>query len=105
MTWSSALCASRMLPSAERAMSAMAASAISIFSASAIVRNCVQMALIGIVRNSNTCDRDRIVSGILFSSVVAIMKTTCEGGSSIDFRSALNEAADSWWTSSMMKIL
>ena len=32
-----------------------------------------------------------MVSGILCSSVVAIMKTTCAGGSSIDFSSALND--------------
>ena len=44
-----------------------------------------------IVRNSKTCEREMIVSGILSSSVVAIMKTTCGGGSSIDFSSALNE--------------
>ena len=46
-----------------------------------------------------------MVSGILCSSVVAIMKTTCGGGSSIDFSSALNDAGESWWTSSMMKTL
>ena len=33
------------------------------------------------------------------------MNTTCGGGSSIDFRSALKDGVDSWWTSSMMKIL
>ncbi len=43
--------------------------------------------------------------GILCSSVVAIMKTTCAGGSSIDLSSALNEGVESWWTSSMMKTL
>ena len=63
------------------------------------------MARSGIVRNSWTCERDRMVSGIFCSSVVAIMKTTCGGGSSIDFSSALNEWPESWWTSSMMKIL
>ena len=95
MTWSSALCASRMLPSAERAMSASAASDASICSVSAIFRSCSAMALAEIARNSNTCDRDRIVSGILCSSVVAIMKTTCEGGSSIDLSSALNDGVES----------
>jgi DNA polymerase-3 subunit gamma/tau len=63
------------------------------------------IALVEIVRNSNTCERERMVSGILCSSVVAIMKTTCDGGSSMDFRSALNEGPESWCTSSMMKIL
>ncbi len=49
------------------------------------------MAFVLIVRNSYTCDRERTVSGIFSSSVVAIMKTTCGGGSSIDLSSALNE--------------
>ena len=74
-------------------------------SAAAIVRSCAAMSGVGIVRNSKTCDRDRIVSGILCSSVVAIMKMTCAGGSSIDLSSALNDGAESWWTSSMMKTL
>ena len=68
-------------------------------------RSCATIALAGIDRNSNTCDRDRMVSGILCSSVVAIMNTTCGGGSSIDFSSALNEGVDSWCTSSMMNTL
>ena len=79
ITWSSALCASRMLPSAARAISASPASGTSTLSASAIFRSCAVIARAEIVRNSNTCDRDRIVSGILCSSVVAIMKTTCDG--------------------------
>ena len=33
------------------------------------------------------------------------MKTTCGGGSSIDFSSALNDGVESWWTSSMMNTL
>ena len=64
-------------------------------SASTIVRSCSAIALVLIVRNSYTCERDSTVSGIFSSSVVAIMKTTCGGGSSIDFSSALNEAFDS----------
>ena len=42
-------------------------------------------------RNSNTWARERIVSGILSPEVVAMMKTTCGGGSSTDFSSALND--------------
>ena len=45
--------------------------------------------------NSNTCDRDKTVSGTFSSSVVAIMNTTYGGGSSIDFKSALKEDFDS----------
>ena len=58
-----------------------------------------------IARNSNSCERERMVSGILCSSVVAIMNTMCGGGSSIDLSSALKECPESWCTSSMMKIL
>ena len=94
-----------MLPSAARAIRASAASGISIFSAPAMRRSCSAIALVGIVLNSNTCERDRIVSGILCSSVVAIMKMTWAGGSSIDFSRALNEWDESWCTSSMMKTL
>ena len=94
-----------MLPSAARAIRASAASDTSIFSASAIFRSWSAIARVGIVRNSKTWERERIVSGILCSSVVAIMNTTCAGGSSIDLSSALNEGLESWCTSSMMKTL
>ena len=63
------------------------------------------MAAAPMVRNSKTCERESIVSGILSSRVVAMMKTTCGGGSSTDFSRALNELDESWCTSSMMKIL
>ena len=46
-----------------------------------------------------------MVAGTFSSSVVAIMKTTCGGGSSIDFSSASKAWFESRWTSSMMKIL
>ena len=94
-----------MLPSESRAISCSAASPASMPSASTIFRSCAAIDRLLIVRNSYTCDRDSTVSGILSSSVVAIMKTTCGGGSSIDFSSALNEWPDSWCTSSMMKTL
>ena len=64
-------------------------------SASTMLRNFSAIALVPIVRSSNTCDRDNTVSGILSGSVVAIMKTTCGGGSSIDLSSALNDGTDS----------
>ena len=47
-------------------------------------------------------DRDWIVAGTLSISVVAIMKTTCGGGSSISLRSAFQAAVVSWWASSTM---
>ena len=46
-----------------------------------------------------------MVGGTLSISVVAIMKTTCGGGSSIDLSRASKDCGDSRWTSSMMKIL
>ena len=49
--------------------------------------------------------RDWIVGGTFSISVVAIMNTTCGGGSSIDLSNASNAWFDSRWTSSMMKIL
>ena len=84
-----------MLPSAARAMSASESSVTEIFSASTIVRSCSEIAFELIVRNSYTCEREITVSGIFSSSVVAIMKTTCGGGSSIDFNSELNDCGDS----------
>ena len=105
ITWSNALCASRMLPSPARAISISAASSIRICSASAIVRSWSAIGLTPIVFSSNTCERDWMVAGTFSISVVAIMKTTCGGGSSIDFRSASKDCGESRWTSSMMKIL
>src|SRR5436189_919460 len=53
----------------------------------------------------NCWQRDRIVAGNLCRSVVAMMNTTCDGGSSRIFRSALKAEVESMCTSSMMKIL
>ena len=78
---------------------------MAIFSASAIRRSWSAIALTPIVFSSKTCERDWIVGGTFSISVVAIMKTTCGGGSSIDFSSASNALLESRWTSSMMKIL
>ena len=106
MTWSNALCASRMLPSPARASSVSAAVVdAESASAAAIAWSWSAICLTPIVLSSNTCDRDWIVGGTFSSSVVAIMKTTCGGGSSIDLRSASKDCCESRWTSSMMKIL
>ena len=94
-----------MLPSPARASSVSAASSIWICSASAIAWSWSAICLTPIVLSSNTCERDWMVGGTFSSSVVAIMKTTCGGGSSIDLRSASKACCDSRWTSSMMKIL
>ena len=52
--------------------------------------------------NSNRWQREMIVWGILSSSVVAKIKTTCGGGSSSVFNSALNASLVNMWTSSMI---
>ena len=56
------------------------------------------------MRKSNCWQRDRIVSGILWYSVVAKMNFTLGGGSSSVFRSALKAAPEIWCTSSMIQI-
>ena len=59
----------------------------------------------GIRRKSYCWQRERMVSGILWYSVVAKMNFTRGGGSSSVFRSALNAPVESMWTSSMIQIL
>ena len=53
-------------------------------------------------RKSNRWQRDWIVAGTLWISVVAKMNRTCGGGSSSVFRRALNASLVSMCTSSMM---
>ena len=84
-----------MLPSAARATSAMASSDTVIPSAAAIFFSWSPMARLEIVLNSKTWERDAIVSGIFSSTVVAMMKVTWGGGSSIDLSKALNDGPDS----------
>ena len=94
-----------MLPSPALASSNSAASGTVICSWSAMKRRRSATVFAEIVRNSWTWARDSTVSGILWSSVVAIMKMTCGGGSSIDLSRALNDEAESMCTSSMMNTL
>ena len=56
-------------------------------------------------RKSYCWQRERMVSGILWYSVVAKMNLTRGGGSSSVFRSALKAPMESMWTSSMIQIL
>src|SRR5947207_1910528 len=53
----------------------------------------------------NCWQRESIVAGSLCRSVVAMINTTCEGGSSRILSRALNAEVESMCTSSMMKIL
>ena len=57
------------------------------------------------MRKSYCWHRERMVSGILWYSVVAKMNFTRGGGSSSVFRSALKAPVESMWTSSMIQIL
>jgi hypothetical protein len=54
---------------------------------------------------SKRWQRETIVSGTLWTSVVASTNLTCAGGSSSVFRSALNAPVDSMWTSSTTNTL
>ena len=67
---------------------------MSIFSESAMILSRSKIFCSGMVRNSNSWQRESIVSGTLCSSVVAMIKTTFGGGSSRVFSNALNELFD-----------
>ncbi len=59
----------------------------------------------GIRRKSYRWQRERMVIGTLWLSVVAKMNFTWAGGSSRVFRNALKAPVDSMWTSSTMTTL
>ena len=69
-------------------------------SCSAIQRRWVSRASRGIRRKSKRWHRLRIVGSTRCGSVVASTNTTCGGGSSNVFSSALNAAVESMWHSS-----
>ncbi len=96
------LCESRRLPSPASAIQASPVSLIRIPSAAAIFLRLSAMSRSGILRKSKDWQRERIVAGTLWVSVVAKMKITWAGGSSRVFRSALKASRVSMWTSSMM---
>jgi len=58
----------------------------------------------GMGRSENRWHRERMGAGILWASVVAIMKMTCAGGSSKVFRSAPKASLVIWWASSIIKM-
>ena len=72
------------------------------FSAAAISISLLAMSPGVMRRKSNRWQRDRMVAGTLWISVVARMKSTWDGGSSSVFSRALNAPVDSICTSSMM---
>ena len=86
-------------------MRASASSETLISSPSATSRRCACSSRAGIMRKSYCWQRERMVSGSLWYSVVAKMNFTRGGGSSSVFRSALNAPVESMWTSSMIQTL
>jgi hypothetical protein len=101
-TWSSSDSASRMPPSASRAMSASASSSASAASAAQMRASLPTIVASARGRKSWRWVRLMIVGSTLCVSVVARMKTTWSGGSSMSFRSALKACVLSICTSSMM---
>jgi hypothetical protein len=79
-----------------------AAGSTSISSVSEISRSFSESSEIPGRRKSKLWQRLMIVGKILCFSVVASTKTTCSGGSSSIFRSALKASVVSMWTSSIM---
>jgi hypothetical protein len=104
MIWSRRDSESRTLPSPRRATISSAARSASIPSALQMRSSCAIRSFSSILRRMNFCTRERMVCGTLCISVVANMKITCGGGSSMSFSSAFHEAAESMCASSMMKM-
>ena len=94
--------ASRMPPSAARAMRSKAAGEASAPAPCAACASRPTIWRIGMREKSNRWQRERIVAGSFCGSVVARMNTTCVGGSSSVLSSALNAPAESMCTSSTM---
>ena len=105
MARSSSVSASRMAPPAFLAMIFAAPGVKSMFSAPAKSNRWLLISSTVIGRKRNVWQRLTMVAGTLCFSVVAKINTTWAGGSSIVFKSALNELAESICTSSKIKTL
>ncbi len=101
-SWSSVETASRKLPPAARATRPIAAGSMSIDSASAM--RCSTAPISGSPGRwkTNRWQRLRMVGSIACISVVQSTNTTCSGGSSSVFRTALDASFVSMWASSTM---
>ena len=97
--------ASRMPPSDNWIIRSNTAGSMVTPSACANPSNRVRISVAPMRLNWYRSQRDNIVAGNLCSSVVARIKTTCAGGSSSVFNKALNDAAESMCTSSIIKTL
>ena len=105
MARSSSVSASRKAPPAFLAMIFAAPGVKSIFSAPAKSSRCALISSTVIGRKRNVWQRLTMVAGTLCFSVVARIKTTWAGGSSMVFNSALKELAESICTSSRINTL
>ena len=92
----------RIPPSALCATSSRASSSNSASSAMQITRSLSTISPVPRRWKSKRWQREWMVAGTFCGSVVHSTKTTCEGGSSKVFSSALNAAVESMCTSSMM---
>ena len=94
--------ASRNEPVAERAISAVASSGITICSASATRRSTSVICVIVGRPKSKRWQRSTTVGRTLLASVVASTKIVCGGGSSSVLRNAFHAAVESMCASSRM---
>ena len=97
--------ASRMAPSASRAISSAPSLVSSKPSCPAMYSTRLAISSGPMRVKSYRWQRDRMVAGTFWISVVAKMKITWAGGSSSVFSSALNAAVESMCTSSMIYTL
>ena len=104
-TWSRSESASRIPPSACRAISASEAGESFIPSSAATTASRSAICWSVSRRKSNRWQRETMVSGTRWTSVVASTNFTCSGGSSSVFSRALKAPCESMWTSSTTKTL
>ena len=101
-SWSSRLSASRSPPRATSARRSSTAGSIRMPSDSATRASCSRVCWYGMRRKSKRWQRDTIVGGTFWASVVASTNSACGGGSSSVFRNASHASGLSRCASSMM---
>gem|GEM_PF-1525177 len=104
LTWSMYFTASRAHHSDILAISSIASSVAVSSSFSQIILSRFPISFLSIFLKLKTWQREMMVSGTFWISVVASMKQTLSLGSSMVFKSALNAHLLSMWTSSMTYI-
>ena len=102
MSWSRDESASRMPPSAPRAIARSASSVASTFSFAQTSFSRATMSWVWMRLRSKRWQREMMVASTLSPSVVAKMNRRCGGGSSRVFSIAFHAAFESMWHSSTM---